>query len=220
MSKLIHLAITFPKIYREFIRKLKNLPEESKYITLASFWLKIEDFINYIINTEIEVFTIDYTPYKLTKDLDLEIELIINFLIKRCFKLINKLSNLHFRIYVLNNDLPYKTYEIGYLGKRINIVVNYDYELELKYLTLKAITNKRKFENFNDVVKYLLLGDCNYPFPDLLIIYDNFRIPNFIPLNIAYTELVFIDKSFYEISTNDIEYAIKQYYSRSRRFGK
>ena len=125
MSKLIHLAITFPKIYREFIRKLKNLPEESKYITLASLWLKIEDFINYIMNTEVEIFTIDYIPYEVFKKLKLENELILNFLIKRCYKLINKLSNLHFRIYVLNEDLPYKIYEIGYSGKRINIIVNY-----------------------------------------------------------------------------------------------
>ena len=58
------------------------------------------------------------------------------------------------------------------------------------------------------------------PYPDLIIRTAENRLSNFLLWQSAYSEFVFIDKFFPDITVNDMENALFQYSSRERRFGK
>ena len=58
------------------------------------------------------------------------------------------------------------------------------------------------------------------PDPDLLIrTSGEYRISNFLLWQLAYTELVFLDKPWPEFSHKDLCTAIQEFQSRERRFG-
>jgi undecaprenyl diphosphate synthase len=66
--------------------------------------------------------------------------------------------------------------------------------------------------------KYLLT--TGIPDPDLLIrTSGEKRISNFLLWQCAYTELVFLDRLWPDFTRDDLEYAIREYHGRDRRYG-
>lgn len=58
------------------------------------------------------------------------------------------------------------------------------------------------------------------PDPDILIRTSEQRLSNFMLWQLAYTELVFLDKLWPEITEEDLVEVISGYKRRQRRFGK
>lgn len=59
------------------------------------------------------------------------------------------------------------------------------------------------------------------PDPDLLIrTSGELRISNFLLYQIAYSELVFVDKLWPELSQRDLHDIVREFSRRKRRFGK
>ena len=58
------------------------------------------------------------------------------------------------------------------------------------------------------------------PDPDILIRTSEQRISNFLLWNIAYSEILFIDKYWPDIDEGDVEYIINVFSKRNRRYGK
>lgn len=66
-----------------------------------------------------------------------------------------------------------------------------------------------------------LLNPENFPEPDLLIrTSGEHRLSNFLLWEIAYTELIFIDKLWPDFTADDLYSAVKVYNRRKRRFGR
>jgi undecaprenyl diphosphate synthase len=64
------------------------------------------------------------------------------------------------------------------------------------------------------------LYTANYPDPDLLIrTGGQYRISNFLLWQIAYTELLFLEKNWPDFNAQDFTNAILEYKKRERRFG-
>jgi undecaprenyl diphosphate synthase len=69
-----------------------------------------------------------------------------------------------------------------------------------------------------------LLTDCCHsglPDPDILIrTSGELRISNFLLYQIAYSELIFMDKLWPEVTRDDVQAIIVEFNRRKRRFGK
>ncbi len=103
-------------------------------------------------------------------------------------------------------------------GKGINVAVCYGGRSELVRAVNKAVESGRKVteETLSE-----LLYTSGQPDPDLVIrTGKEVRLSNFLLYQSAYAELYFSDKMFPEFSDKDLDEAIAEYASRTRRFGK
>ena len=59
------------------------------------------------------------------------------------------------------------------------------------------------------------------PYPDLIFrTGGEKRLSNFLPFQSAYSELIFTDKKWPELSKKDFRNALKEFSKRTRKFGK
>jgi len=98
----------------------------------------------------------------------------------------------------------------------LNFAIAYGGRQEIISAIKKLIENKKEIneENFKEC---LLLKDE----PDLIIrTGGEKRTSNFLPWQSVYSEWIFLDKMWPEITKKDLEEAIVEFNSRQRRFGK
>jgi len=94
----------------------------------------------------------------------------------------------------------------------INAVQSIAQEIENNTIS-SADVNEAMFEKY--------LNTANFPDPELMIrTSGEYRISNFLLWQLAYTELVFIDKYWPDFRKTDLQKAIQDYQQRERRFGK
>ena len=109
-------------------------------------------------------------------------------------------------------------------GLTLNIAFNYGGRAEITY-ALKQIAEKIKNNELSiDDISEDLISNHLYtkgqPDPDLLIrTSGELRTSNFLPWQIAYTEFYFDNKYWPDFSEDDIDFAIKEYQKRNRKFG-
>jgi undecaprenyl diphosphate synthase len=106
-------------------------------------------------------------------------------------------------------------------GMQLNICMNYGSRQELAN-AIKSIVNDSV--SSNDITEELIsryLYTDNIPDPDLLIrTSGEMRLSNFFLWQLAYTEFVFTDKLWPDMTENDLDKCIQTYIKRDRRFGK
>ena len=70
-------------------------------------------------------------------------------------------------------------------------------------------------ENFNNY-----LYTSGMPDPDLLIrTSGEYRLSNFLPWQLVYSEFIFLEKNWPDFTTEDLDYCIEEYNKRNRKFG-
>ncbi|MBE6446884.1 MAG: di-trans,poly-cis-decaprenylcistransferase [Alphaproteobacteria bacterium] len=77
--------------------------------------------------------------------------------------------------------------------------------------------------NIEDLNETTFLGylDCpDIPYPDILVRTSEQRISNFLLWQTAYSEIMFLDKFWPDISEDDIKYVMENFSKRKRRYGK
>lgn len=104
----------------------------------------------------------------------------------------------------------------------LNIALDYGGRDEIVRAIHKASknggTDKITVDNFKD---YLDTANQPHPYPDLVIrTSGEFRISGFMPWQAAYSEYLFVNKYFPELTEKDMEDAVEEYSRRQRRFGK
>ena len=105
-----------------------------------------------------------------------------------------------------------------YEGRGINVAVCYGSRDEIVHAVNAAIARGEQVteESFSR-----LLYTADVPDPDLIIrTGKEVRLSNFLMYQAAYAELYFSDKMFPDFSDKDLDAAIVEYSSRTRRFGK
>ena len=109
-------------------------------------------------------------------------------------------------------------------GITFNIALNYGGRDEITN-AVKHIAEKiqNKEINIEDITEQMIsdnLYTAEQPDPDLLIrTSGEFRLSNFLPWQLAYTEFLFVDKNWPDFNEKDLDDAIEVYKSRNRKFG-
>jgi undecaprenyl diphosphate synthase len=113
-------------------------------------------------------------------------------------------------------------------GLILNFAMNYGSQQEIieatKKISLDVKNEQLNIEAidkniFNKYLNTSFLGELSDP--DLVIrTSGEYRLSNFMLFQIAYSELLFVDKNWPDFSTDDLENAIIDYKKRNRRFGK
>ena len=110
-------------------------------------------------------------------------------------------------------------------GMQLNIAFNYGGRAELinatKKIAQSVLDGKLKIEDINENVISNNLYTYGQDDPDLLIrTSGEYRTSNFLPWQITYSELLFLDKYWPDFTPKDIDEAILNYSNRQRRKGK
>ena len=109
-------------------------------------------------------------------------------------------------------------------GLTLNLAFNYGGRDEItkavKKIAEKVKNNEINIEDINEDLVSNNLYTTGQPDPDLLIrTGGEKRLSNYLPWQLVYTELLFVDKYWPEFSSEDLDEAIKVYSGRNRRFG-
>jgi undecaprenyl diphosphate synthase len=108
------------------------------------------------------------------------------------------------------------------LNTRINLWVAFDYggRAELVQATRRIVESGVEAHEIDENVFAANLYAPELPDPDLLIrTSGELRISNFLLWQLAYSELVFVDKLWPDFDERDLRASLAEYASRRRRFG-
>lgn len=109
-------------------------------------------------------------------------------------------------------------------GVTFNIALNYGGRDEI-IRAIKNIANEVKkgnmqVDNITEDTVNRYLYTKGQPDPDLVIrTSGELRLSNFLPWQVVYSELLFVDKNWPDFSENDLDDAIIEYQKRTRKFG-
>ena len=109
-------------------------------------------------------------------------------------------------------------------GVSFNLALNYGGRDEIVKAT-KKIAEKVKLGKINlEDINEELLSENMYTFdipdPDLMIrTSGELRLSGFLIWQLAYTELLFVDKYWPDFDEKDLDLAIEEYQKRNRKFG-
>ena len=109
-------------------------------------------------------------------------------------------------------------------GLTLNIAFNYGGRVELiravKEIAKKVEDNTIDVEDINEELISNELYTAGQPDPDLVIrTSGELRLSNFLPWQVVYSELLFIEKYWPDFSEQDLDNAIIEYQKRTRKFG-
>ena len=100
----------------------------------------------------------------------------------------------------------------------LNIAINYGARMELCQAAQRLIDAGVKTVTEEALSAALYTAEC--PDPDMIVrTGGDYRISNFLLWQAAYAELYFTDVLWPDLTENDVEEAIRVFYSRSRRYG-
>ena len=108
------------------------------------------------------------------------------------------------------------------LNTRINLWVAFDYggRAELVEAARRIVESGVEPQDIDENVFAANLYAPELPDPDLLIrTSGELRISNFLLWQLAYSELIFVDKLWPDFDERDLRAALREYASRRRRFG-
>jgi undecaprenyl diphosphate synthase len=108
------------------------------------------------------------------------------------------------------------------LNARLNLWVAFDYggRAELVEAARRLVESGVEAQEIDENVFAANLFAPELPDPDLLIrTSGELRISNFLLWQVAYSELVFVDKLWPDFDERDLRSALADYASRRRRFG-
>ena len=112
-----------------------------------------------------------------------------------------------------NNDKITFICAISYSGREE--IVRASKRIALDVLNKKISVDdidERKFESYLDLP--------GVPYPDVVVRTSERRISNFLLWEIAYSELIFLDKFWPDLTEKDIKFIIEDFSKRKRRYGK
>ena len=132
---------------------------------------------------------------------------------------IGDLSRLSEKLQVVTGDAQQKT--VNNTGVNLQIALNYGSRDEITNAVRKIIALSIKPEDVTPEVISHYLYTNNIPDPEILIrTGGEKRVSNYLLWQIAYSEVVVIDKYWPDFGKEDLINCINEFNSRSRRYGK
>lgn len=116
-----------------------------------------------------------------------------------------------------------KTFD--YKNHVLNVALAYGGQQEIadavKEILLKGLKGVIKPSDVDETLVRHHLYTNGQPYPDLVFrTGGEHRLSNFMPFQSAYSELIFTDKKWPELSKKDFDEALEEFDKRQRRFGK
>ncbi len=100
----------------------------------------------------------------------------------------------------------------------LNVALNYGGRAEIVYAVNKLLAEGKRHITEQDISEHIYTSHCADP--DLVVrTGKELRISNFLLWQSAYAEYVFSDKMWPELTSEDVDEAIRSFASRKRRFG-
>ncbi len=134
------------------------------------------------------------------------------------------------RVYLLPKRLQKKLHEVekataDYSSHIMNVALVYGGQQEIvdaaKKILLKGLKGIIKPSDVNETLIKAHLYTNGQPYPDMIFrTGGEKRLSNFLPFQSAYSELIFTDKKWPELSRKDFAAALSEFSKRKRRFGK
>ena len=114
---------------------------------------------------------------------------------------------------------------VGYKNHVLNIALAYGGQQEIadavKQILIKGLKGVIRPADVNETIIKHHLYTNGQPYPDLIFrTGGEKRLSNFLPFQSAYSELIFTDKKWPELSKKDFRSALKEFSKRQRKFGK
>lgn len=198
--------------HKNGVKAFKNITKYAgslgiKYLTVYAFstenWNRKESEVNFLMN-------------------------LLSESIKKEFKELNE-SNVRLRIMGDLSQLKPKLQEelkkiqevtSKNTGLNLQIAINYGSRDEIKNAVKNIIKDGKKEDEITEELINDYLYTSNIPDPDLLIrTGGEMRVSNYLLWQIAYSEILVIQKLWPEFNENELNIAIENFASRNRRFG-
>ena len=109
-------------------------------------------------------------------------------------------------------------------GLTFNIALNYggrdEIVMAVKNIAKQVKDDQLKIEDIKEETISNNLYTAGQPDPDLVIrTSGEIRLSNFLPWQVVYSELLFVDKNWPDFTEHDLDDAIIEYQKRTRKFG-
>ncbi len=222
-----HVAVTFPRFFKSLISycRIRRLTTAEKAAIITDLINRVYSIASYLFSRNVHEVTVDFLPKSVVSALNVDTSYVEDLILKTLYK-----KDVNFRVVVYDDVSGITVIKLvpdQPEAKLLNIIVNYDYVTELKLALTKFLLDS-DIDNISEITLdslYKLVDKLKTVLPvksdpDLLIVFGDYEFPNFIPLNLSYTELVFINKDLSAVTARDLDYALQEYSRRSRRFGK
>ncbi|MGL4824808.1 MAG: isoprenyl transferase [Alphaproteobacteria bacterium] len=140
-----------------------------------------------------------------------------------CLRVLGERSNLSPRLQSLIQEAETRTSKNTTLG--LQVAISYGGRSEIvraiQALIKDALSQELPTDGITESLFASYLDTKGIPDPDLLIrTSGETRISNYLLWQIAYTELMFIEKYWPDFKPDDLKTALQMYMKRERRFGK
>lgn len=212
--------------------KARNLPRNMGHVEGAK---RVEEMCEIAYNRGVQYLTVyafsTENWSRPAEEVEALMKLLRNYLvncIKRsmknnmCVRIIGDKSRLDEDIQKAIADLEEATKDNT--GLHFTIAINYGGRDEIvraiKKISAKVADGSLKEEDINEKLVSDTIDTAGLPDPDLLIRTCNeYRISNFLPWQIAYSEFYFTEVTWPDFGAEELERAIESYQSRTRKFG-
>jgi len=134
------------------------------------------------------------------------------------------------RTHILPKQLQKKLIKVEktterYTNHALNVALAYGGQQEIadavKQILLKGLKGVIKPSDIDHSMIKRHLYTNGQPYPDLIFrTGGEKRLSNFLPFQSAYSELIFTDKKWPELTKKDFDAALKEFSNRKRRFGR
>ncbi|MGL4371698.1 MAG: polyprenyl diphosphate synthase, partial [Alphaproteobacteria bacterium] len=140
-----------------------------------------------------------------------------------CLRILGERSNLSPRLQSLIQEAEARTSKNTTLG--LQVAISYGGRSEIvravQSLVQDALVQGLPLDSITESLFATYLDTKGIPDPDLLIrTSGETRLSNYLLWQIAYTELMFIEKYWPDFKPDDLKIALQMYMKRERRFGK
>ena len=201
--------------------KARNMPREFGHKHGAQVFRDLTEYCHKIGIKYITVYAFSTENWKRPKrEVDAIMKLLDEYLEKQrpenaSIRFIGDLSRLDGR---LAEKIQKMEEETAGHDSVLNVAMNYGSRAEIVNAFNKLIAEGKTEVTAEDINSALYTGDC--PDPDLIVrTGGDLRISNFLLWQAAYSELYFTDTLWPDMTENDVDKAIEDFYSRKRRFG-
>lgn len=222
-SKLTHIAFIMDGNGRW--AKKRGLPRKAGHRAGAKTFKEVVEYCGKIGIKVVTVYAFSTENWKRPQD---EVNAILELLNEYMNELISQIDKTEARVCFIGDRTKFKAETVEKMNlieektknydRRINIALNYGGRDEIVRAVNSLIKERKREITEEDITSRLYTHDC--PPPDLIVRGANEqRLSNFLLWQSAYSEFYFCKTLWPDMKPRDIDRAVKDFYSRERRYG-
>ena len=205
--------------------KMQGKPREFGHTEGAKAFERVVEYCGNVGVKYVTVYAFSTENWKRPKA---EVEKIMSLLEKYLDNLLEKVSQYDLKVRFIGDRAPLSERLLGKIEKAeaatekgsrtVNIALNYGGRAEIAQAVNRLLEEGRRSVTEADIEASLYTDGC--PDPDLIVrTAGEQRLSNFLLWQAAYSEFYFTDKLWPDLTTDDVDEIIREFYTRKRRYG-